>query len=225
MLEFRCALHAFSLVLVAMLAHEHARTLLAMAQRVVVYIRASHMLKQRLEAARKELGIPVTLASAGKTRITSMCELVRTVLLNERSLSNMVKDDRALFRKPDVVNIIEDTSFWRVCCAFLTSPSIKFVSVHCHAYSELLAICRGSRCIAAHVCCPRFPFGLCGIVQELTTLGKLLEPFQRVLLGIQGRQTRLADCTRYFLYLARELRQQRANLPAGVYQNWSMHRD
>lgn len=53
-------------------------------------------------------------------------------------------------------------------------------------------------------------------MQELTILGKLLEPFQRVLLGIQGRQTRLADCTRYFLYLARELRQQRASLPAGV---------
>lgn len=117
MLEFRCALHAFSLVLVAMLAHDHARSLLAKAQKVVVYIRASHMLKQRLEAARKELDIPVTLATAGKTRITSMCELVRTVLLNERSLSKMVKDDRALFRNAEVVAIILDASFWRVRCA------------------------------------------------------------------------------------------------------------
>lgn len=140
MLEFRCAfMHAFSLVLVAMLAHEHARTLLAMAQKVVVYIGASHMLKQRLEAARKELGISATLASAGNTRITSMCELVSTALLNERSLSKMVTDDRALFSKPDVVKIIEDTSFWRVCCAFPTPPFISFARVRRHAYSETLA--------------------------------------------------------------------------------------
>jgi hypothetical protein len=53
-------------------------------------------------------------------------------------------------------------------------------------------------------------------LQELTILDRLSEPSHRVLLGIHGRQTWLADYRPHFLRLAQELRQLRTNLPSGL---------
>ena len=143
------------------------------------------MLKQRLEAAREELGIPVTLAAGGKIRITSMCELVRTVLLNQRNLSKMVKDDCTLFRNAEVVAIMLDAS-WRGYCACMPPGVFGFAAVHCLAYH----FAAQPIMIAAQNCC-QITCSFRAALQELTILGKLSEPFQRVLLGIQGRQTHM----------------------------------
>lgn len=160
-------MHAFALVLVSIMAHTWAKSLVSMAQRVVTYFRASHKplaTLQRIAASRK---IRTTLVSSNKTRLTSMHLCIQSLIQLQPAFSEYLeqaKTDATLMpaAQQELKDALSDFAWWA----------------------------------------------------NLQRLEKVMKPFSEVIMAIQSYQATLADVSRYWLYLAQQMKLQLPFLPA-----------
>jgi hypothetical protein len=158
-------MHAFALVMTSIMAYPAAKKLVAEAQRIVTYFRASHRPLAKLTQLATAAKIKTTLVTSNKTRLTSvyLClESVRKLrpvfdlYLNEAAADATLLPDK----QAAIKTTLGDLSWW----------------------------------------------------VQLTDLCNLLEPFNKVVMAVQADTTTLADLTRYWLYLAREVERLLAGL-------------
>lgn len=91
----RCFMHGFSLLVGSLLGYSWARDVVADAQRVVTYFRASHAPGDALRHQAKEKGIKQGLQRANGTRFTSVHSCLDSVHKLEKPLGSVVEDDKA----------------------------------------------------------------------------------------------------------------------------------
>jgi hypothetical protein len=153
-LNIRCMMHGFALVMGSVMGHPFAASIVKDAQAIVTYFRASHRPLALLYEAASELSIIGALETSNKTRFTSVHRCLASVAKLEPAFKRMLNKHPRLLEGCTVVpGILNSRLFW----------------------TKLEALC------------------------------KLLEPFSRVIGGVQGDATTLADVTRYWLYLAQDL--------------------
>jgi len=106
-------MHAFALVMAAVLAHPHFRSRVAEAQRIVTYFRASHQPLAMLNDAIRSQGINGGgLQSSNKTRFTSVHLMLASINRVEGPL-------RSVLSQPDIIKpgpvreSLGSTTFWR----------------------------------------------------------------------------------------------------------------
>ncbi|GAQ83561.1 hypothetical protein KFL_001530040 [Klebsormidium nitens] len=117
MLELPCGMHGFSHFIGSSLGHEFAAPVVADAQRVVTYIKASHRPLALLSAIATEQKVTTGLHSSNKTRFTSVHDCLQSVLDNERPLQAVVARHPEAFAAPrrgaaDPKAIIQSRGFW-----------------------------------------------------------------------------------------------------------------
>ena len=104
-------MHAFALVLAAMVGHEWARSVISPAQRLVTHIRASHAPLAQLRKAANEMGVHGGLQTSNKTRFTSVLACLQSVERNEGPLRSLLHHD--LINNAEVKATIQSAEFWR----------------------------------------------------------------------------------------------------------------
>jgi hypothetical protein len=165
-------MHAFALVMLSIMAHIWAKSLIVVAQRIVTYFRASHKpmaTLQRIAASRR---IRTTLVSSNKTRLTSVHLCIQSLIQLQPAFSEyleLAKTDSSLMpaTQQELQEALSDFDWWA----------------------------------------------------KLQKLNKLLQPFSEVIMAIQSQQSTLADVSRYWLYLAQQLKLQLPFLPNGFRQH------
>lgn len=110
-------MHGFSHFIGSSLGHEFAAPVVADAQRVVTYIKASHRPLALLTAIAKEQKVTTGLHTSNKTRFTSVHDCLQSVLDNERPLQAVVARHPDAFAAPrrgaaDPKAIIQSRGFW-----------------------------------------------------------------------------------------------------------------
>jgi hypothetical protein len=112
-LDIRCMMHAFALLLASILGHPFAKDLVHRGQRVVTFVRASHFPNAKIQEQAEILGISGTLKTSNKTRFTSVLICLESVLLLESALVAVARQHANLFKKvPEVIQTINDRQFW-----------------------------------------------------------------------------------------------------------------
>ena len=105
-------MHAFALVLAAMVGHEWARGVVTQAQRVVTHIRASHQPMAHMRKSAKECGVQGGgLRTSNKTRFTSVLECLLSVLRNEAPLRSLLQ--LGILTSAEVKATLQSADFWR----------------------------------------------------------------------------------------------------------------
>eukprot|EP00775_Hariotina_reticulata_P003312 gene3312-3588_t len=113
-LEMRCAMHGFNLVLGSILSHPWAQEVITKSQSIVTYFRASHQPLAFLRAAAKQCGVKQELQSSNKTRFTSKHMCTSSVQANAPAFNVLLGDatQAAAIRNPDVLAVLEDNTYW-----------------------------------------------------------------------------------------------------------------
>ncbi len=93
-------MHAYSLCIGSILGHEYATAIVGDAQRIVTYVRASHLPKQLLGESAKHHNINTTLKTSNTTRFTSIYDCLESVHKLEVPLKAVVAEHRSAFAAP-----------------------------------------------------------------------------------------------------------------------------
>jgi Protein of unknown function (DUF 659) len=125
-INMRCMLHGFALVLTSSLGSPWAKDIVSNAQKIVTYFNASHRPLATVRDFAKSLNITTGLKTSNQTRITSTHICLQSVLANMAPLQQTVKIDKMLdlskVNQREVKKIVEDEDFWyklRVLCGIL----------------------------------------------------------------------------------------------------------
>lgn len=135
-LEFRCSMHSFGLLIGSILAHPLAKDIITRAQRVVTYFRSSTQPLAQLRYLMDEDEIKGGgLKSSNKTRFTSVHLCLDSVMRLESAL-HILAGRPGLVKNADVVATIRDLSFWRklkVLCDILEPASKAVMAIQSKA--------------------------------------------------------------------------------------------
>jgi len=117
-LEIRCWMHAFALVLGSLLSHDWAKSVVKKAQAIVTYIRSSHRPLNALREATAAAGIKGGgLHTSNTTRLTSVLLMTRSVQRLELPLRSLLarhaEDPAGLITKAEVRALLGDPLFWQ----------------------------------------------------------------------------------------------------------------
>lgn len=107
--EYRCMMHSFSLLIGSILGHEWSKELVANAQLLVCYFRAAHKPLGLLRKEASRLGIRASLARANATRFTSVHMCLESVHNLQRALLNIARESITSKR---VLELLDDAIFW-----------------------------------------------------------------------------------------------------------------
>jgi hypothetical protein len=110
-------MHAFALFIGSAVGHPWAALLVLQAQRIVIYIRASHRPLALLNSITKEQQVTKGLQTSNKTRFTSVHNCLQSVVDNERPLQALVERHLDAFAasqqgSADPKAIIQNRLFW-----------------------------------------------------------------------------------------------------------------
>eukprot|EP00877_Chromochloris_zofingiensis_P008252 jgi/Chrzof1/3680/Cz13g04240.t1 len=110
--ELRCMMHAFSLVMGSLLGHPWACKVVTDAQKVVTYFRASHRPLALLKQAATSMGINSTLETSNTTRFTSVYNCLESVRRHEQPFHHVVQQHGQDISQDAVKLILSDRYFW-----------------------------------------------------------------------------------------------------------------
>lgn len=105
-------MHAFALLLGTILAHPWAASVVARAQKIVTYFKASHKPQALLRKAAKEADVKIGLRTSNKTRFTSVEMMLTSVKANERALKTVLRSNASAIASEPVKAIIRSDIFW-----------------------------------------------------------------------------------------------------------------
>lgn len=96
--EMRCFMHAFSLLIASILSHVFAAELVKKSQRIVTYVHASHKIRSNFNSIAASLGIRGGgLQTSNATRFDSVCVCLASVHRNRRALEMLVEQHESDF--------------------------------------------------------------------------------------------------------------------------------
>ncbi len=111
-LGFRCYMHLFALIMNSVVSHPYARDLIAKAQKIVTYFRASHRPLSLLLEAAAALGIKGTLKTSNQTRLTSVAICLESVLAMEDAFSRLLREQPDILEsQQEVEQLVSDRQF------------------------------------------------------------------------------------------------------------------
>ncbi len=106
--------HGFSLVAKSLTAHPWAAAVIACAQRLVTYFRASHRTLSLFNKKRLEQGIAVGLATSTATRFNSVIACLQSVYNNKITFLTIERMHASEISVPAVLTTLGDDEFWKV---------------------------------------------------------------------------------------------------------------
>jgi hypothetical protein len=109
-IPYRCYMHGFHLVIGSILSYAWAKAVVADAQRIVTYFKASHFPLEKLYGERDRQGIKTGLVTSNATRFTSVADMMNSLLVLRHALQSIAS--AALVTVPRVLKINKSDRFW-----------------------------------------------------------------------------------------------------------------
>eukprot|EP01040_Poterioochromonas_malhamensis_P000052 gene52-56_t len=111
-LKIRCFMHAFGVTMGSVMGHPSIKAVITLCQKIVTFVRASHLTLANLTKRAKESKPPINtgLKSSNTTRLTSTFLCISSVLEHKRVLISMLHAQE--IPSPVVSKIIMDGAFW-----------------------------------------------------------------------------------------------------------------
>jgi hypothetical protein len=112
-LGFRCYMHLFALIMNSVISHAYARDLIAKAQKIVTYFRASHRPLSLLRDAAAAVGIKGTLKTSNQTRLTSVAICLESVLAMQDAFSRLLREHPDILEsQQEVEELVSDRQYF-----------------------------------------------------------------------------------------------------------------